>query len=520
MVGITAYGAYIPWNRLNRKAVFGAMGWFNPATAAYAKGEKAVAGYDEDSLTMAVAAGMDCLNGARGKELTKGAAGDLSCGETESTGAIAKGVNGLYLASTTLPYQERQNAGIAAAAVGLPDEVRAADFTGSLKAGTSAMLAACEAVQGGDMSGILVCAADCRPGKAGGMQEQVFGDGAVAFLLGKDDVIAELEGSYSLTRDFVDHRRAREDKYDRAWEDRWIRDEGYAKVLPEVIAGLLKKYNLEIRDFAKIIYPCHYDKVHAVIGRKLGAEPGQIQDNMIATVGDTGAAHPMLMLAAALEEAQTGDRLLVAGYGNGADALVFRVTGEIEKFRKGKNSPGTGDYLGVKGYLARRRELTSYEKFAAFHNMIPVETGIRGEDVPSTAFSVLWRDRKTVLGLEGSRCKRCGTPQYPPQRVCVNPDCGATDEMEAYSFAGRKGYIFTYTADNLAYSSEPPAVYGIVEFEGGGRFWFDFADCEVRKIKVGMPVVMSFRRKYLDKARGVHGYFWKAVPVIDMRGER
>jgi len=496
MAGIISYGAYIPWNRLSRKAIFGAMGWFNPATVAFAKGEKAVASFDEDSLTMAVAAGLDCFKVAGGSKLSAGFVG------------------GLYLASTTLPYEERQNAGIAAVALGLPDEVRTADFTGSLKAGTSAMLSACEAVQRNDMSGILVCAADCRLGKAGGMQELVFGDGAAAFLLGNEGVIAELEGSYSLARDFVDHRRARGDKFDRAWEDRWIRDEGYGKVLLEVVTGLLKKYDLEIKDLAKIIYPCHYDKVHAAVGKKLGAEPGQIQDNMIAAVGDTGAAHPLLMLAAALEEARPGDRLLVASYGNGGDALLFRVTEEIEKFR-GNISPKVGGRLGLKGYLARRRELDSYEKYAAFRNIIPVETGIRGEDVAFTAFSVLWRDKKAVLGLEGTRCKRCGTPQYPPQRVCVNPDCGAVDEMEAYSFAGKKGRIFTYTADNLAYSPEPPAVYGIVEFEGGGRFWFDFADCKVQKIKVGMPVVMSFRRKYLDEARGVHGYFWKAVPAME-----
>lgn len=83
--------------------------------------------------------------------------------------------------------------------------------------------------------------------------------------------------------------------------------------------------------------------------------------------------------------------------------------------------------------------------------------------------------------------------------------------MEDYNFARKKGRIFTFTADNLAVSGEPPAIYGILDFEGGGRYWFDFTDCDLKEVKVGAPVVMSFRRKYLDQGRGVHGYFWKAV---------
>ena len=61
----------------------------------------------------------------------------------------------------------------------------------------------------------------------------------------------------------------------------------------------------------------------------------------------------------------------------------------------------------------------------------------------------------------------------------------------------------------------PPALYGMVDFEGGGRFWFDITDVEADQLEVGMPVEMSFRRKYYDRARGISGYFWKAVPVLE-----
>jgi uncharacterized OB-fold protein len=66
----------------------------------------------------------------------------------------------------------------------------------------------------------------------------------------------------------------------------------------------------------------------------------------------------------------------------------------------------------------------------------------------------------------------------------------------------------------LAASVDPPAIYGLVDFEGGGRAAMDFTDCTLDDVKVGMPVELSFRRKYLDQVRGIHGYFWKAVPVV------
>ncbi len=114
MVGITAYGVYIPRYRLKRKTISEAMGWFSPASL---PGEKAVANCDEDSLTMAVAAGMDCLNEVDRSE-----------------------VDGVYFATTTAPYREREGAAILATALDLPSQIRTADFANSLRSGTAAIL--------------------------------------------------------------------------------------------------------------------------------------------------------------------------------------------------------------------------------------------------------------------------------------------------------------------------------------------------------------------------------------------
>ncbi len=483
MAGIVSFGAYIPWYRLSRQTILWTMGWFNPAVLL--PGKKAVAGYDEDSITMATEAGVDCLNGFPREK-----------------------IDALYFATTTAPYKERQNAGIIAAALDLREDIRTADFTDSVKAGTTALLSAYEAVLAKGAAQVLVAAADTRLGKMGSAQEHYFGDAAAAFLLGEENVIAELKGFYSLAYDFVDHRRAQKDVFDRSWEERWMRDAGYTKFIPQAIAGLLKKYGLNISDFAKVVYTCPYNREHAAIGKKLGLSPEKIQDNLMSEVGDAGAAYALLMLAAALEEARPGDKILAVSYGNGCDALYFEVTEEILK---------RWDCKGVRGHLAEKNDLGSYEKYAVFKNMLPLEVGIRGEEIAPTQLSTLFRERKSVLGLCGVRCQKCGTPQFPAQRICVNPGCGAVDKMEEYRFSDKKGRLFTYTADRLAASLNPPAIYGIVDFEGGGRYMFDLTDCEQDALKVGMPVRMSFRRKYIDEARGVYGYFWKAVPLREER---
>jgi len=476
-IGISAYGVYIPRYRLSRKTISEAMGWLGTGALL---GEKAVANYDEDSLTMAVAAGTDCLKGVD-----------------------RAGVDGLYFASTTSPYRERESAAIIATALDLSPNIRTADFSNSLKAGTGAILSAYDSVKAKGVKSILVCGSDYRLGKPGSSQEMVFGDGAAAILLGSSGVIASLEGWYSASYDFPDYRRSEDDKFVRSAEDRFIREEGYAKFIPEAILGLFRKYELEARDFAKVAYPCLNLREHAAIGKRLGFQPNQVKESLFTAIGEAGAASSLMLLVAMLEEAKPGDNILLSSYGNGAEALLFKVSDEIEKVR---------DRERLKKRLAFKKELTSYEKYLAFRGIIPVEVGSGGEVAP-TQLPLTWRERRAILALYGSKCKRCGTPQYPPQRICVNPDCGAVNEMEDYCFSDKRGVVFSYTADHVASSVDPPLLYGMIDFDGGGRFVFESTDCERDLLKIGMPVEMSLRRKYLDKSRGIHGYFWKAIPI-------
>ncbi len=477
MVGIVSYGAYVPRYRLNRKTLSAAMGWFSGTGV---PGEKAVANYDEDSVTMAVAAGFDSLAGFNREAL-----------------------EALYLATTTAPYRERQDAGIVAAALDLNGDIRTADFTDSSKAGTAALIAGCDAVKGASAKSVMVCASDCRVAKPGSFEEGNYGDGAAAFVIGDSQVIAALGGSYSVSRDFTDRWRAEDDRFVHTAEDRWIRDEGYTKFIAQAISGLLKKYSLSPKDFAKVIYPCLYVREHAAIGKSCGFKPEQIQPELLTTVGDSGAAHPLMMLVAALQEAKPGDKILVASYGNGSDAVFFEVTKDIANVVERR---------GMKKHLALKKELASYERYLAFRDILLTEQGIRGETGP-TLVTLLWRDRKEVTALYGSKCRKCGTPQFPVQRICVNPECGAVDQMDEYRFADKKARLFSYTSDSLAFSVSPPEMYGVIDWDGGGRYLLDITDSEPESLKIDMPVEMTFRRRYADKGHGILGYFWKVKPV-------
>ncbi len=481
MTGITSYGGYIPKLRLNRMQIFQAMGWFAPAIMMVAQGERSMCNWDEDALSMAVEASRDCL---RGMDKSR--------------------IDAVYLASTTLPYADRQNAGIAKTALNLKDSVLAVDFTASMKAGTTAMITALDAVAGGNRKNILVTATDHRQTKAAYFYEMWFGDGAGSVMIGDENVIAEYKGSYSTSHDFVDHFRGAGYKYDYMWEERWTRDEGYTKIIPEAVNGLMDKLGITMADVDKLVFPCFFKGDHFKISKLLGATPDKVLDNMHDVCGETGTAHSLVMLITALEQAKPGDRILLACFGQGCDAMLFEVTENITKLPERKS---------IKGCLADKRAILNYEKFAKFRDLLQVEMGIRAEAGGRSAMTTLWRKRKMVTGLVGAKCNKCGTPQWPPPEICVNPDCHSVRDFSDYEFSEKEGKVVTWTADMLAISTEPPSLYGLVQFDEGGRMLLDFTDCEQKDVKVGGKIKMSFRKKYFDKDRsGYQGYFWKAIP--------
>jgi 3-hydroxy-3-methylglutaryl CoA synthase len=473
--GILSFGAYVPRTRLQRKAVAAANAWFNPGLRGLAKGERAICNWDEDSITMAVEAARDCL------------------GDTDRA-SLAQ----VVLASTTHPFDDRQNATVVATALNLPPALRTADAAGSLRAGTGALIAALE---GGARA--LVIASDSRKSKVGSTQEMQYGDGAAAMLVGEGAPLARLLGAHTESVDFVHQYRMSDRETDYGWEERWIRDEGYLKIVPRAVAALLARLGVEPGSIAHFCMPATLSRVGAAVAKKCGLPEGSVRDTLGAVCGDTGAAHPLLMLAAALEDASPGERILVAGFGEGCDVLLLEVMQPAADAAR----------RGVRGSLARRSESGNYMRFLAFNGKIDLERGMRAEVDKVTALTVLYRNREMIEGLVGGTCRACGTVQFPRQRYCVNPGCNALDSQDDYLFSERSGQVLSYTADSLTYSPDPPTYFGMVQFDGGGRMLMDFTDVDPEAVEVGLPVRMMFRIKDADANRGFVRYFWKAAPA-------
>jgi 3-hydroxy-3-methylglutaryl CoA synthase len=477
--GILSFGAYVPRARLQRKAVAAANSWFAPGLRGLAKGERATCNWDEDSITMGVEAARDGLAGF-------------------DRDALAQ----LVLASTTHPFDDRCNAGVVANALQLKSALRTLDASGSLRAGSSALMTALDATAGYGQT--LVVAADARKSKAGSVQEMHYGDGAAALLVGAGEPIARLIGAHSETVDFVHQYRMHDKAHDYAWEERWVRDEGYLKIVPRAVAALLERCQVDAATIAHFCMPGTLSRIGPTVAKRIGLPDTAVRDNLAAVCGDTGAAHPLLMLAAALEVAQPGERILVAAFGEGCDALLFEVTPAIAK---------ASGRRGVQGALANRREDSNYMRYLSFNGLLDLERGMRAEPDKPTQMTVLYRNRDMIQGLVGGKCTKCGTVQYPRQRYCVNPECNALDSQDEYAFAERNGKIMSYTADSLTYSPDPPTYFGMVQFDGGGRMLMDFSEIDAGGIDVGMAVRMVFRIKDADTMRGFVRYFWKAVPA-------
>jgi uncharacterized OB-fold protein len=204
-------------------------------------------------------------------------------------------------------------------------------------------------------------------------------------------------------------------------------------------------------------------------------------------------------LAGALEEASAGDSILLANYGDGADAHVLSVTEAIDKV-KCKNR--------VKRNLESKLMLDSYGKYIKFRQLMEFEPNLEFEQ--RTSPSQIWRDRRWVYRFHGHKCEKCGRVQFPMQRSCMY--CQAPAEfLKEVPLAGKQGTLQTYSIDERAPVIDPPNVLAAVNFEGGGRFYGSMTDRDINKLEVGMPMEFTFRR-ILD-AFGIRNYFWKCKPL-------
>lgn len=475
--GITGFGAYIPRLRINRSHIADAHAWMAPSMRAAARGERAFCSWDEDAITMAVEAGRDCLKNV----------------DPKSIGRIT-------LASTTSPFADLQGSAIAAGALRLEESTASMDIANSQRAATSGFVQTLQSAQSA-----LFIASERPVAKPASPQELGFGAGAVAFVTGAENVIVKFLASATVTANFVDHYRAAEEKYNYYWEDRWIRDEGINKLAIQAATSALEKAGVGATEIDHLIVPPVQRGAAKAVARKLGFA-GTLADDLQLVCGSTGTAHPFMMLANVLEQAGPGERILLIGFGQGADAIVLRTTEHLASHQPTR---------GVSGSLADKLVTQDYLRMLSFYQGIELEWGMRSEKNSKTMLSTQFRAEEQTAGFIAGRCGRCDTVQFPQLQYCVNTECGAVAaEFESVSLIDEPSEVFTFTSDWLYYYPAPPLYVGFIQFDNGARVPMEMVDIGKDGLAVGMPMRNVFRVKEIDRQLSFRRYFWKATPAV------
>src|SRR5581483_6105832 len=389
--GILAYGAYLPYQRLDRKSISASLGQGG------GRGTRTVASYDEDTTSLGVEAARRALRA-------------LPPGAPRPTA--------LYFATSDPAYLEKSNSATIHAALGLDDSVVAYDLGGSVRSGIGALRAALERSEP-----TLVVLSDVRTGLPGGADEAAGGDGAVAFVTaGAGPLVAEVVALAGATTELLDRWRLPGEPAARQWEERF----GEAILGEPAQAALtdaLKQAGIQPGAITVAAVSGTSPRAARKVAGALNAAGAPLLDDLSATVGFTGAAHAGLLIASALDtvnlEAGSAGAVIVSlSLADGADALVLRATDALAAARP---SPSLAAQIAAGG------SPLPYPTLLTWRGMLRREPPRRPDPNRPTA-PASHRGEAWKFGFSASRCQACGRRHLPPQRVCLQ--CHAVDQME------------------------------------------------------------------------------------------
>lgn len=307
-VGIVAYGAYIPRIRI-KVADIGA-----PSSLGIL--EKAVAGADEDTLTMAVQASQDAI-------------------ESMSNGVDA--IQAVYVGSETHPYAVKPTSGMLAGYLGINENCYAADLQFACKSGTASLQVVSALVASGMIKYGLAVGSDHGKAADNDVLKFTAASGAAAFVVSENEheIIAYLDDAFSITTDIQDFWRAQGDDHP-SHSGRFTAEPGYLTHIEKATLGLLKKTGLKISDFAHIVFHMPNLALPLKVAKRLGVTESQMNKGLIVSkIGNPFSASSLLGLARVLDHALPLERILLVSYGSGAgaDAMAFTVTENIQNYK-------------------------------------------------------------------------------------------------------------------------------------------------------------------------------------------
>lgn len=452
--GIIGAAVYVPHRRLDRSEIATVAG------GGGGKGTRAVAGYDEDTTTMAVEAA-----------------------RVLRRSVPAPRPDALWFSTTAPAYADKANVNAIHAALRLPSPVAAFDAVGSVRSSAGALYAAATG-----RGTHLVVSADLRAGAPGGPDEATFGDGAAALLVGDEDdapLLAAVVGSGRSTEEFLDRWRAPGDTRSKVWEERFGENRYVACGLA-AWEDALEDADVAADQVDLVAIAGPHSRAAASLAKKLAVGDRQVGTELAAHVGNLGAAQPSALLAASLERAAPGQVIALVVLADGAEVTLLRATDAVAGWSP---APSVDD-------IARGGAALDYGTYLRWRGLLQVEPPRRPEPArPSAAAAGRSADWK--FGFVGSAGED-GEIHLPPQ----------PDDTAVVPMSDAAGTIVTFTVDRLAYSPSPPVVFAVVDFDGGGRLPIELTDVDIEQVRIGARVEPTFRK--LFTADGIHNYFWKA----------
>jgi 3-hydroxy-3-methylglutaryl CoA synthase len=390
----------------------------------------------------------------------------------------------LWFSTVTPGYVDKTNATTIHAALRLDDHVGAFDFGGAQRSVMGALRAA---LSGNDT--VLAVASDIRTGLPGSPDEASGGDAGSALIIGDGDgdaVIAAHLASASETEEFVDRWRSPGDRRSKVWEDRF----GETRYLPlgdRAFRAALKEADLSPEQVDHLVVTGLHARAATALAGRLGVPSDNVVDTLASTVGNTGAAHPGLLLTSVLETAGPGKVIALVVLADGADVVLLRTTEAITAYHAARP---------LAEQIERGAPVT-YGKFLSWRKMLPVEPPRRPEP-NRVSSSAAGRALDWKFGFVGRSDPDSGAPQLPPLPSGTDPQ----------PMAEVPGTVVTFTVDRLAYSESPPIIFAVVDFDGGGRLPIELTDVREDEIGAGARVEMTFRKLFTSD--DIHNYCWKA----------
>lgn len=342
-VGIVGYGAYIPRYRLPASEV--SRVWKGGTGGTPIK-EKAVAGLDEDVITMSIEAARNALARAR----------------------IEPGlIRAVWVGSESHPYSVKPTSTVVAEAIGATPHTLAADWEFACKAGTEAVQAAIGFVGSSMADYALAIGMDTAQGRPGDALEYTAGAGGAAYILGPEqESLALIEGSYSFATDTPDFWRRADEKYPEHGE-RFTGEPAYFRHITSAAQALMEALGTVPEDYRYAVFHQPNTKFPQRVAGTLGFSIDQIEIGLLVPrIGNVYAGSALVGLTAVLDAAQPGDRILLVSYGSGAgsDAISLKTSDRLGQRRDA--APSTEDYI------TRRTEI-DYATYSRYRGKLAMQ---------------------------------------------------------------------------------------------------------------------------------------------------